>query len=335
MLKLFLASLLYLLIPAKAESDGTPAKPLDSLTITSKQCRLGGACASTKPETHFHTGVDYKAAAGAPVYAICDGKVREDTSQRKDVWNRFIVIEHTNCGDNPKLYSYYGHIDSVIGGIGSKVERGQKIATVKHWPGNTHLHFGISPIFFSGGWGYQKGDPIQNGWLDPIAFLSQAFNSGQSKQPLTTKSASALQGQDSQPKSTGNKGSFKWRANIDRKELYPQEICDAWIRRAYARDRIMLNVRHIIKRDPVNARVIHSCQMHYRLKPPSSLIQGLSLNDYTRPRTQEETSLYNAMSQACSQRYGLGYGINLGRYGTHEETKVYCAKRTGWVKVYE
>jgi hypothetical protein len=170
---------------------------------------------------------------------------------------------------------------------------------------------------------------------NPTAFLSQASNSGQSKQPLTTNNASALQEQDSQPKSTGNKGSFKWRANIDRKQLYPQEICDTWIRRAYARDRIMLNVRHIIKRDPVNARVIHSCQMHYRLKPPSSLIQGLSLNDYTRPRTQEETSLYNAMSQACFQRYGLGYGINLGKYGTPEETKVYCAKRTSWVKVYE
>ena len=343
MLAYFYASFLHPMIPAQAESVGTPVKPLDSLTIASKACQFGGVCARIKPET-IHTGVDYQASAGTPVYAVCDGKVREDASKREDIWSRFLIIEHTNCGGKSDLYSYYGHIDSVIGGKGTKVTKGQQIATVKYWLvsnkgksyDNSHLHFGTSTSYMNP-WGYQVGDRsklLQKGWLDPQEFLSQASNSPVAKQPTSTSTFRNQQRPASQPKPRDDKGTFKLKANIDRKQLNTQEICDTWIRKSYSTDRIILSVQHVIKRDQLNARVHHSCSFQYRLKPPGSLIHGFSLSEYIKPRKEEETSLENIMYQACNIKFGNGYVMKHGKYGSTVEGEVYCEKNLGWIKVY-
>ena len=324
--------LLCIVLPAYAD-PAKPASPLDTLTITGEKCRIGKECARG-PSTP-HTGVDYKATAGTPVYAICDGKVKLDASKRADINDRFLIIEHSNCGSNTKLYGYYGHIDSVIGGVGSEVSRGQQIATVRKWPGNTHLHFGVSPRFFSSGWGYQKGDPIQNGWLDPQAFLRQTSNLPLSNQSPVASSTSGPANPKHQPVQRDKKGIFRWHAITDRKQLNPQEICETWIRSTYSRDRTILDVRHVIKRDQINARMLHSCSFQYRLKPPGSFIHGFSLSDYLKPRKQEETTLFNAMAHTCYKRFGFGFRMRLGKFGSSDETKVFCEKNLGWTKVYK
>lgn len=329
---LLLTQLLCIVFPAYAD-QGKPATPLETLTITGEKCQIGKECARN-PSTP-HTGVDFKAIAGTPVYAICDGKVKLDASNREDINSRFLIIEHSNCGGISKLYGYYGHIDSIIGGVGSQVRRGQQIATVKNWPGNTHLHFGVSPKFFSYGWGYQSGDPIQNGWLDPLKFLNQAHSLDVTKQPTITNNAVAQQKPTSNQKQSDGKGAYEWRAEVDRKQLDPQQVCESWVRKDFSRDRTILYVRHVTRRNETASRIEHLCQFQYRLKPPGSFIHGFSLGDYTKPRTEMLLGLDNALFSTCSRAYGLGYALKQGKLGTQDELKVYCEKTVGWRRVYK
>jgi murein DD-endopeptidase MepM/ murein hydrolase activator NlpD len=132
---------------------------------------LGGVCAGAGGNTK-HTGVDYAVPSGSEVKAVCDGvvKIARTPSTTPNIWNRFTIIEHTNCGSYSKLYGYYGHIDaSVI--TGQTVKRGDVIGKIASWRGNSHLHLGFATKYFSSGWGYQVGDPLQNGWINPASFF--------------------------------------------------------------------------------------------------------------------------------------------------------------------
>lgn len=162
-----------------------PAPPLQPLPKSNSQCLLGMACAS-KDKEKLHTGIDYSVLPGTPVYSICDGVVHHDASKKADIWDRFLIVKHNECGGYNTLFGYYGHIDSLIGGVGTIVTKGQHIASVKEWPGqpgNTHLHFGISTRWFPSGWGYQAGDPVSNGWLSPGLLLRIGINPDTKSRP--------------------------------------------------------------------------------------------------------------------------------------------------------
>jgi murein DD-endopeptidase MepM/ murein hydrolase activator NlpD len=109
--------------------------PLDRLHITS------GFGWRTHPVTggrSFHNAVDYRAAAGAPVYAVADGLVTQ--SSYDDASGNFVAIMHSDISQ-----SYYLHLSQRGVRQGQYVRGGQVIGKV----GNTgrssgpHLHFGI------------------------------------------------------------------------------------------------------------------------------------------------------------------------------------------------
>ena len=159
--------------PSQPTTPVTSSRPLFPLGVrysTNSKCLLGGDCAGGGGSTK-HTGVDYAVPSGSEVKAVCDGvvKIARNQSTTPNIWNRFTIIEHTNCGGYASLYGYYGHIDSSVS-VNQKVRRGDVIGKVGEWGGNSHLHLGFATRYFNSGWGYQVGDPLQNGWINP-AFL--------------------------------------------------------------------------------------------------------------------------------------------------------------------
>ncbi|MCA9861258.1 MAG: M23 family metallopeptidase, partial [Thermomicrobiales bacterium] len=101
---------------------------------------------------HWHTAEDWYRlngadTAGAQVLAVAEGEV---VFLGSDYPGRVIVIEHA-----PNLYSMYGHLapESVTVAQGSRVARGQQLATVATVPGwiaPSHLHFEIRTFLYEG-----------------------------------------------------------------------------------------------------------------------------------------------------------------------------------------
>lgn len=151
-----------------------PLFPLGVRYSTTSKCLLGGICANVRDRTTneqtAHTGIDYFVPSGSEVKAACDGKVLYARTSSTGIWDRFTVIEHTNCGNYPKLYGYYGHINASVA-EGSYVKRGDTIGKVAYWVDSgvdiSHLHLGFATKSFIRGWGYQVGDPLKNGWINP------------------------------------------------------------------------------------------------------------------------------------------------------------------------
>ncbi|MGC9603579.1 MAG: peptidoglycan DD-metalloendopeptidase family protein [Minisyncoccia bacterium] len=97
--------------------------------------------------TGFHTGVDFSAVIGTPVFATADGTItRVDNNDRgTSRWNRYqygryILIAHTN-----NLSSLYAHLSRAMVKTGDIVKKGDLIG----YSGNSgyatgpHLHFGV------------------------------------------------------------------------------------------------------------------------------------------------------------------------------------------------
>ena len=148
-----------------------PLFPLSVNYSTNANCLFAGICAGGGGSTK-HTGIDYAVPSGSEVKAVCDGKVivARTPQTTSDIWNRFTIIEHTNCGGYSSLYGYYGHIDSSVS-VGQTLKRGDVIGKVGDWGRNSHLHLGFATKYFSSGWGYQSGNPSQNNWIDPVSLF--------------------------------------------------------------------------------------------------------------------------------------------------------------------
>lgn len=97
--------------------------------------------------TKFHTGVDFNASIGTPVYAVDDGTIsRVDNNDRgTSRWNRYqygryILINHPN-----NLSSLYAHLSRAIVKAGDTIKKGDLIG----YAGNSgyafgaHLHLGV------------------------------------------------------------------------------------------------------------------------------------------------------------------------------------------------
>ncbi len=91
-----------------------------------------------KGERRFHTGIDFGAAMGTPIYAIANGKV-EFAGQRGGYGNAVIV----NHGGGKS--TLYGHASKIYVREGQQVTRGQMVAAVGSTGMSTapHLHFEI------------------------------------------------------------------------------------------------------------------------------------------------------------------------------------------------
>jgi murein DD-endopeptidase MepM/ murein hydrolase activator NlpD len=107
--------------------------------------------------TGFHTGVDFRAPTGDPIFAVYDGVATVVDNNdfgpytgEKRQYGKYIIIEHDN-----NLSSLYAHLSVQKVSEGQEVKRGDIIG----WSGNTgysfgaHLHFGLyaTPVM-----GWQK-----------------------------------------------------------------------------------------------------------------------------------------------------------------------------------
>ncbi|MGB5076857.1 MAG: M23 family metallopeptidase [Sphingorhabdus sp.] len=84
----------------------------------------------------MHSGLDFKASYGTPIYAVTDGVVAY--SGRKGGYGNFVQINHGGG-----LASGYGHMSRIAAGAGNRVRRGQIIGYVGSTGLSTgpHLHY--------------------------------------------------------------------------------------------------------------------------------------------------------------------------------------------------
>jgi murein DD-endopeptidase MepM/ murein hydrolase activator NlpD len=122
--------------------SGTLAWPLDNVTITQ---RFGKTVDARRLYTSgSHSGVDFRAAVGTPIYAVASGNIEgtgdTDDTCYKASFGKWIFIRHNNG-----LASAYGHLSLIKVSEGQTVSKGQLIG----YSGNTgrstgpHLHLTI------------------------------------------------------------------------------------------------------------------------------------------------------------------------------------------------
>jgi murein DD-endopeptidase MepM/ murein hydrolase activator NlpD len=121
--------------------------------------------------TKFHTGIDFRAPTGDPIFAVYDGVVtvvddNDKSSWEKYQYGKYVMIEHDN-----NLSSFYAHLSKQVVSEGQEVKKGDIIG----YSGNTgysfgaHLHFGLyaTPVM---GWqkSYSSEKARENGGLISI-----------------------------------------------------------------------------------------------------------------------------------------------------------------------
>ena len=123
--------------------------------------------------TDLHTGVDFAAKYGAPVFAAKAGVVKH--AAKTGVFSNYgnlITIVHDD--DSESRMSLYAHLSKLLVTAGQRVKAGQKIGEVgntrgtKEDPGKTgatHLHFELLQAF-----------PVAKdvGRVDPTGYLESA-----------------------------------------------------------------------------------------------------------------------------------------------------------------
>lgn len=144
-----------------------------------------------------HLGVDLSAAAGTAVAAICDGTVVSNNTGQADTVSAVIMVEHECPSPLGKVFAYYGHVHSeLVPGV--TVSAGSSIGRVREWPGNGHLHLGLSTRLQEESWGLgARGTSLQEleaqGWLNPLDYLAatqpRQVTHGVARPPLARKSA--------------------------------------------------------------------------------------------------------------------------------------------------
>lgn len=149
-------------------SSGEAAEPKAEIPRlqwpTIEPVKLGRGFGKPTAETpgRVHSGLDISAPKGSPVFAAEKGVVRSvtDTYLKAEEAGRYagartaIVIEHVDKAGRRYVTSY-GHVEpadfirkGLRAGKTVEVRRGQEIAKIADWGGNTHLHFGVKNLPF-------------------------------------------------------------------------------------------------------------------------------------------------------------------------------------------
>ncbi|NKX56214.1 M23 family metallopeptidase [Arthrobacter sp. E918] len=117
-------------------SKGTLSQPMTDMKMTSPfGIRINPV---TGAAGEMHTGQDYGAPCGTPVYASAGGTVK--SAGWVDMYGNRVVIDHGNG-----LETTYNHLASVSTRQGAKVERGALVAQSGTTGNSTgcHLHFEV------------------------------------------------------------------------------------------------------------------------------------------------------------------------------------------------
>lgn len=126
------------------------AYPVKRVTITSP---FGGARVFNGEVHSFHSGTDFRAPQGTPIYAANDGVVV--LAKDRFISGKSVVIDHGNG-----IYTTYFHNSKLLVRAGKFVRRGEKIALsgATGRVSGAHLHFGV----------------VCNGvQIDPLDFIKQ------------------------------------------------------------------------------------------------------------------------------------------------------------------
>ncbi|STZ75985.1 M23 family metallopeptidase [Bergeriella denitrificans] len=89
-------------------------------------------------KVRLHSGIDYAAPSGTPIYAAESGVV--ELAGWKGAYGKTVIIKH-----NDRYSTLYGHASKYVVSAGQKVQRGQLIAYVGSTGRSTgpHLHFEV------------------------------------------------------------------------------------------------------------------------------------------------------------------------------------------------
>ncbi len=174
------SKLKYILDPSSLPNGGVLSWPLDDVYVT----QLFGKTSASKRlyASGSHSGVDFRASVGTPVYAMADGVVLgtgdTDITCPGASFGKWMLIEY-----NDGLSSAYGHLSLSKAYEGQKVKRGELVA----YSGNTghttgpHLHVtvyaspavSVQTIPSKSCSGRTLTQPIAatNAYLDPMYYL--------------------------------------------------------------------------------------------------------------------------------------------------------------------
>jgi hypothetical protein len=126
-------------VKAQFHSAGL-AQPIDAMwdgrhmAAVSDLCFFAGSCGRVDERSGL-AGVDFLAAPGTPVSALCTGKV-DRVEQSTDVARRLVRVRQTgvDCGPLRGAWTYYGHVDAAPGVFpGATVRKGQVLGAVAAW----------------------------------------------------------------------------------------------------------------------------------------------------------------------------------------------------------
>ncbi len=123
-----------------------------------------------------HVGIDIAFnQQGAPVRAVARGRVTLSNVEEWDTEKGVVILEHI-FPDGSRFYSLYGHMEETntirFPQVGACMEMGDTVGGVG-WPsrGAPHLHYEIRDFLpDEGGPGYTSGNPLTEGWYQPIDF---------------------------------------------------------------------------------------------------------------------------------------------------------------------
>ncbi len=121
--------------PGTLEGRWAAPKPVGNKVCPTKNFWIGDGWGADRGNRK-HTGIDFAADRGTPIFAVEDGRVDRTKLQANGALQ--IVLK----GESGSKY-YYGHMDEVFVSGGDRVLAGQVIATMGDTgsPGSVHLHF--------------------------------------------------------------------------------------------------------------------------------------------------------------------------------------------------
>ncbi|WP_225724783.1 MULTISPECIES: murein hydrolase activator EnvC [unclassified Nocardia] len=125
--------------PIDAQS-GSLIRPVDGEVVSQFGKRDLGT-----PSPVIHSGVDFAAQEGAPVYAAGDGKVEEVHAEAVgNGYGNYLIIGHGASADGA-LSTLYAHASGIVVRQGETVRAGQLVAYVGHtgFTAGTKLHFEV------------------------------------------------------------------------------------------------------------------------------------------------------------------------------------------------
>ena len=137
-------------------TGGTLGYPLDYLSVSSEFGYRGSFYAGGAYTPALHTGIDFQAPTGTPIYAVESGICSNQTGYGFGGYGNAVFIYH-----GAGISTVYGHMSSLVVSAGDYVAKGQLIGYVGStgWSTGPHLHLEVRV----------NGEPVNpRNYLPPI-----------------------------------------------------------------------------------------------------------------------------------------------------------------------